>query len=616
MSDKAELALVSDFLAECLPFDSLDPQTLEDVARQLRIKYVRRHHRFSAMDGDGLYILRSGVVDEQQESGLLQRFESGESFSLNGHSRDGEVTQSRYFVAIEDCLIYRLPDDALRSLRRQHRHIDRFFHARSERLLRRAARFRGQPSFLMQPVTSVMSQQPLEVAPQTSIAQTAQAMTERRVSSAFVTRDETLLGIITDRDLRSRVLALGLSPDQTVASIMTENPCALASDATLFDAVLEMTNRGVHHLPVLGEAQQLLGVLTTSDVNVAREDDPIYFVQRVSRLSTLTALQEQLARLPNLFRQWVEADTPVTQITQMTTAVSDALTRRLIDLAEQSLGPAPCDYCWLGFGSQARGEQLLGGDQDNGLLIDNSATDDDMAWFAKLADFVCAGLNDCGYDYCPGDVMAKSEKWRKRAADWEAMVDGWMTSPSASAVMHISIFFDLRAIAGSRSLAEALQQHMLAHSQRNTIFLAALAENVLASSPPLSMFGRFLLERSGEHQHSLDLKKRGVLPVIELARLHSLANGIPAVNTHKRLQALARAGQMSLADSRNLEDAFTLINGIRLQQQAAQIAAGDEPDNYCDPRQLTRLQRSHLKQAFRVVHQAEDIIKLRYRAGN
>ena len=156
---------------------------------------------------------------------------------------------------------------------------------------------------------------------------------------------------------------------------------------------------------------------------------------------------------------------------------------------------------------------------------------------------------------------------------------------------------------------------MLTHSQRNTIFLAALAENVLSSSPPLSLFGRFILERSGEHRQGLDLKKRGVLPIIELARLHSLACGVSEVNTHRRLQALVKAGAMTLLDSRNLEDAFTLINRIRLQQQAAQIAAGETPDNYCDPRQLSRLQRHHLKQAFRVVHQAEEIVKLRYRAG-
>ncbi|MAY38292.1 MULTISPECIES: putative nucleotidyltransferase substrate binding domain-containing protein [Spongiibacter] len=613
MSDMAELALVQDFIAECLPFDSLDDEVLAALAPQLKVAYFRRQHRFGPADGDGLFILRSGMVDEQQESGLLQRLESGESFSPNV-AKDADA-DSRYYLAVEDCLVYRLPENALQALRRQHRHIDRFFHARAERRLRRAARYRGQPSFLMQPVTATMSADPLQLSADTSIKAAAKAMTERRVSSAFITEGGQLRGIITDRDLRSRVIATERSPEQPVATIMTAQPHRVSPDNSLFDAVLSMTEHRVHHLPVVDDAGQLQGVLTTSDVNVAREDDPIFFVQRLSRLDSVEALQAQLARLPSLFRQWVEADTPAVQITQLTTAVSDALTRRLIQLAEQQLGPAPCDYCWMGFGSQARGEQLLGGDQDNGLLICDSASDADMDWFARLADFVCSGLDQCGYDFCPGDVMAKSPQWRQRARDWEATVDAWMRSPSSDAVMRISIFFDLRAIAGKREFADRLQQHMLTHSQRNTIFLAALAENVLSSSPPLSLFGRFILERSGEHRQGLDLKKRGVLPIIELARLHSLACGVSEVNTHRRLQALVKAGAMTLLDSRNLEDAFTLINRIRLQQQAAQIAAGETPDNYCDPRQLSRLQRHHLKQAFRVVHQAEEIVKLRYRAG-
>ncbi len=606
MSDVAVLAEVGEFLAQCLPFDDLERDVIADLAGQLRVSYRRRGHHFPP--DDGLSIIRSGVVDEFCDGELVQRLEYGESFSC-------AAADPSEFVAFEDCLIYRLPGQALDTLRREHRHIDRYFHAGGERRLRRAARYRGQVSFLMQTVSAAMTCDPLQLGADSSIRAVAQAMSQRRVSSALIVNDGKLLGIVTDRDLRCRVLAAGIDSATRIAEIMSPAPRCVQSDATLFDAVLVMTNHRVHHLPVLDEQQKLLGVLSTSDVSVAREDDPVFFVQRLSRLATPEALREHVARLPKLFQQWVSADTPVQQLTQLTTAVSDALTRRLIVLAQQQLGPAPCEYCWLSFGSQARGEQLLGGDQDNGLLIADGASDADMGWFAEFADYVCRGLNDCGYDFCPGDVMAKSEKWRQRAADWCLTVDDWMRSPSPSAVMRISIFFDMRAIAGSHELAATLQQHMLAHSQRNTIFLAALAENVLESSPPLGVFGRFLLERSGAHQHEFDLKKRGVLPLVELARLHALANGLTAVNTHKRLQALARSGQMSLADSRNLEDALTLINRIRVQHQAQQIADAEPPDNYCDPRRLTRLQRSHLKQAFKVVHQAEEYIKLRYRAG-
>lgn len=609
-----ELKIITEFMAQCLPFDSLDAVALSTCAADICIKYFRKGWRFSIADGDGLFIVRSGAVDEYDPDEIQQRLESGESFSVAAAQYDDQLAQ-RHFIAYEDCLIYRLPETAFSALRLTHRHIDRFFHVSDERRLRRAARHRVQASYLSQPVAAVMSCDPLQIDDDCSIHETARRMTQRRVSSIFVMEDGRPAGVITDRDLRSRVVAENLDTSAPARQIMSDGLISVSQDTTVFDAILCMTQRQIHHLAVLADSGDLIGVLTISDINLAREDDPLFFIQRLKRLGTVAALQSQMARLPELFRQWVEASTPPIQLTQLTTAVSDAVTQRLIELAIEKQGPAPQPFCWLGFGSQARGEQLLGGDQDNGLLIADGVLPDEMNWFRDLADFVCDGLNACGYDYCPGDVMAKSEQWRKSLTAWCETVDGWMASPTPAAVMRISIFFDLRPIYGERGLAEQLHGHMLRSCERNTIFLAALADNVLSSSPPLGLFGRLLLERGGEHNHLLDLKKRGVLPIIELVRLHSLAHGVAEVATHKRLQALSRCKAMALVDARNLEDAFSLINGIRIEQQAVQLAAGEEVNNYLAPERLSRLQRQNLKQAFKVVHSAEEGIRLRYRAG-
>jgi CBS domain-containing protein len=303
------------------------------------------------------------------------------------------------------------------------------------------------------------------------------------------------------------------------------------------------------------------------------------------------------------------------QVSRLLTAVSDAVTVRLIELAQRELGPAPGPWAWLGFGSQARGEQLLGADQDNGIVIGDGVPPAEHGWYEALAQRVCDGLATCGYRYCPGKVMATTAAWRQPLARWRETVAGWTRTPTPDAVMRVSIFFDLRAIYGEESLCAALQSVMLERASSNTIFLAALAANVLASSPPLGIFRRFVVDRDGEHRDSVDLKKRGVLPLTEIARLHALAHAVSAVNTKERLDGLAAARHLTIGDSRNLADALHCIQQQRIRHQCEQIAAGDPVDNFLDPRKLPRLAREQLRDAFTIIDEAQAAVRRRYRAG-
>jgi CBS domain-containing protein len=302
-------------------------------------------------------------------------------------------------------------------------------------------------------------------------------------------------------------------------------------------------------------------------------------------------------------------------VSQVLTAISDAVTQRLIQLAEDRLGPAPVPWCWLGFGSQARAEQLLGADQDNGIIIANEVTDDQLPWYSALAEFVCDGLNECGYVYCPGDVMARNGEWRQPLAAWQQKVRHWVTVPTPDAAMRVSIFFDLRCIHGEVELCRQLQAVMLQQAASNSIFLAALAANALDSKPPLGIFRRFVLDRDGEHRDYLDLKKRGVLPITEMVRLRALANGVAAINTDERLQALAAGRHMTIVDSRNLVDALHYIQQLRIKHQCEQIVRGEKVSNFLNPRDLPKMAKEQLRDAFTIIDDAQSAIRQTYRAG-
>ena len=473
-------------------------------------------------------------------------------------------------------------------------------------------RYEETPHQLMTPLSSLMSKDVLMLPSDSSVQKSAAEMTRRRVSSALIMQNDTLVGIITDRDFRTRVMAKGLPPTTPVTSVMTPEPCVIDGHATVFDATLLMTRAGYHHLPVVDHGA-VIGIITASDLMLAKQNDPVYLVQHISRQSSVSGLKSITETLPNLLIEWVGAQTRARHISHIFTAISDAVTTRLIELAIETLGPAPVPFCWLGFGSQARGEQLLGGDQDNGLLISDQLKEEDKPWFESLAKFVCDGLNSCGYVYCPGKVMATTQEWRQPLLKWRQMIDSWTRSPTLDAVMRVSIFFDLRSIYGDSSLCQQLQRYMLEQASKNTIFLAALAENVLALTPPIGIFRRFLVERNGEHKDTLDLKKRGVIPIIDMVRIHALSNKIPQVNTHDRIAELMGNKKLAIANGRNLQDAFDYLMQLRVNEQVKQLSRGEEVSNYYNPNNLPELGRKHLRDAFTVIHDAQEALRLSYR---
>ena len=611
--DAQELAAVAEFLRGSLPFNELASDELGQIVRALRVSYAPQGSRIDLeSEPQGLRILRSGAVDlRDHDNKLLDRLGEGESFHIGGLNaeRVGVVA-----TVIEDALIYRLPNADYQAMRRAHRAIDRYFSGQRSRRLRRAARYQPEANAMLAPVHSVMSRRLLTASPQATVHQAAVAMANRRVSSILIVEDSRLLGIVTDRDLRTRVLAESRKLDTPITEVMTPEPDAIDAGDSIFATTLLMMRRGFHHLPVF-EKGVLAGVVTTSDLIVARRDDPVHLVQHISRQDDAKGICDLLGGVSNLMVHWVNGGMRARHVSQILTAISDAVAVRLIELAVQELGDAPQPWAWLGFGSQARAEQLLGADQDNGIVIADSAVDADLAWYRELAQRVCDGLAACGYRYCPGGIMATNEHWCLRLRDWQDTVRRWARAPTADALMRVSIFFDIRPIYGSAMLADDLQQVMLEVAGKNTIFQAALAASVLGHSPPLGIFRRFVVERNGEHRDSFDIKKRGVLPVTEIARLHALARGISAVNTDQRLEALAREGHLSMADSRNLIDALHCLQRMRMRHQCEQVQAGNAPNNFVNPRSLPRLAREQLRDAFTIIDEAQSGIRQTYRAG-
>ena len=466
------------------------------------------------------------------------------------------------------------------------------------------------------PVRSLIKREPITLPPNTTISEAARTMSEKRVSSVLLVEQGHLFGLITDRDLRNRVLATGMDPARPVADIATLAPMTIDVHSPAFDALLLMARHNIHHVPVL-DGQRIVGMITATDVTEQHSTSAVYLAGEIYKQTTVEGLQASSSRIKRLQQSLASAQASAYSSGHIITAITDAITSRLLQLAERQLGPAPIDYVWVAAGSQARNEQTAKSDQDNCMVLDDRFDEAQHgAYFKALAQFVCDGLDACGYIYCPGEMMAMTDTWRQPQRRWAEYFARWTSAPDPKALMLTCVFFDVRVVAGRGDLLDTLRQHTLQRTRGNSLFLAHMVGNALSRQPPLALFGLFgglSTLRSGEHKGALDLKHNGIVPIVDLARVYALAAGHPAVNTHDRLAHAAESGEISPQGVRDLRDALEYLSLVRIRHQSRRIAAGFEADNFLRPEELSNFERSQLKDAFGVVKSLQDVLGQRYR---
>ena len=601
-----EVTEVSKFLARTTPFDQLDSAQLAELALQLSVYYCQAGENVEIAH-ERLLIIRTGIFalysDQQQ---LLTKLEEGDFYGyqllLTGLADNDQL------VCEEDGLLFWLPADAFHQLRYQYKNIDIFF----QRLFgRRLHQYKEQQSsrFTLK-VSDIVQARKVSISGEHSVQQAAQLMTEKRVSSLLVEQDERLTGILTDRDLRTRVLAANLPATTPVQQVMTPKPHTIDKHAYLFEAVQLMSRFNIHHLPVLEQGLSF-SMITATDIIRSQQDHPVYLIGEIHRQASIDGLEQCALQINNLALVMGKQQVPAHEAGHIITTITDALTQRLIKLAQQELGPAPCVFSWLCFGSQARMDQSINADQDNALLLEKEPSGIVGDYFAKLADFVCQGLARCGIKLCPGNIMASNPELRMSLKGWSGKFAKWISSPSPDAILKASIFFDMRVVEGSKGLFNALQQDILARTN-HALFLMQLTQTSLQRTAPLSFLRNFILEHDGKQKKGLDLKKRGISLITDIVRVYALANGITEVNTRQRLQQLAAIGVIDSKESQNLSDAFDVLAQLRWDKHLYDIAQGHDASNLLDPAVLSGLQRHQLKDSFAVINNAQSSVKHRF----
>ncbi|MCB2130311.1 MAG: cyclic nucleotide-binding/CBS domain-containing protein [Rhodobacteraceae bacterium] len=597
-----ETGSILSFLETVHPYDSLPRDELARVAGFFSRRHLAKGAEVYAFGEPmgGLFLILDGSIEILDRNGaLVSLLGPRNSFGERGLMRDGIAATSARTAT--DSQLLMLPVEEFRRLIADHPNFERFF-SRARSAEARAADLTALK------VSELMARDPVTCAPGTSITTAARTMRDAGVSSLGIVEDgNRLVGIVTTRDLTNRVLADARDPAGAISSVMTADPITLSPDALGTDILHLMLERRIGHVPILREGR-LVGMVTQTDLTRFQALSSAVLIRDLSGARTVGEMAAVTARIPQLLVQLVGGHQAHEITTRLITDIADAVTRRLLSMAEAELGPPPVPYLWLACGSQGRQEQTGVSDQDNCLMLNDAVTDDDMAYFQSLAKIVSDGLNASGYVYCPGDMMATNPRWCQPVHVWRDYFRGWIATPNPEAQMLASVMFDLRPIGGDASLFTGLQQDTLAAAAENSIFTAHMIGNSLKHAPPLGLIRGFATIRAGEHRNRIDMKHSGVVPVTDLARVYALQGKLSPVNTRSRLLAAAEAGIVSISGGRDLLDAYDLIAETRLNHQARMVRMGEKPDNFLDPASLSDFERSHLRDAFVVVRTMQSAI--------
>jgi CBS domain-containing protein len=618
---QAELIDIRNHMALHQPFDEMPEETLDQVVANIEVEYFRAGTQILSFGDQNswLHYIRSGAVEIFRRSGeLYNRIGEGEMFGQFGLLMNKTV---RFPVkALEDTLIYRIPDVTFRFLFENNDNFADFIEIEDRSRLRSALSRREKSNALMTSrVTRLISRTPVSAPTTIRLQEAARIMTEQSVS-ALLLMDENgdtpkLAGIITDRDLRTRAISKALASETPISEIMTENLITIRTTTFIFEAMLTMLHNNVHHLPVM-DKDEVRGVIDLSDIVKYESQSSLYLVNNIHHQKTVKDLKRISLDVRHTFVRMVNEDANSHMIGSAMAGIGRGFTHRLLELGEEQLGPPPVPYCFMALGSMARDEQLIVTDQDNAMILDDSFVPEEHdAYFLALAKFVSDGLAECGYTYCTGDIMATNEKWRQPLRVWKAYFTDWIENPKAQALLNSNIFFDLDGIYGKTAFAEELKTLIAEKASRSHRFLTLFARNALNRTPPIGFFRNFVLEEDGHHRKTFNLKRRGTAPLSDLIRLHALACGSRAQNSFNRLNAIGKTKLIMDEDLSNLRDALEFISIVRIRHQAMAIEEGKEPDNNVRPEDLSPFERSHLKDAFQVVSNAQKFLRFRYNAS-
>ncbi len=446
-----------------------------------------------------------------------------------------------------------------------------------------------------------------------SVYTAARIMTDAQKSSILVKgRDGKMSGIVTDVVLRERVVVGNLSADIAVSEVMSSPLIHVDETALIFEAVLLLQERGIKHLAVRDKDGEVISVISNEELLDVHRYSAAFLIEEIRESGSVEEISASRERLPRIVKALIDSGAHAENITRIITTVSDTILGRLIDFAIEQLGEPPARFAFISLGSEGRCEQTLVTDQDNAIIFEDIGEDEIQSvhgYFQEFSTTVCTWLDQVGYDFCTGNVMAMNPQWCQPLSQWKQYFTRWITESSPEDLLEVSIFFDFRCLYGDNRFVDDLREHISSRTENKAAFLYQLAQNTLLFKVPLDFFGKIAVESGGEHPNTFNIK-HVMAQVVGFARIYAVNYSIESTNTLKRLDTLFEKNVLNKVTHEELVEAYNYLMQLRFRHQVSMIDRGEPPDNHVNINELTHMEKELFEKIFSQVNRLRKRLSL------
>jgi CBS domain-containing protein len=472
-------------------------------------------------------------------------------------------------------------------------------------------------TFFNQPVSAIFRPNIATCPMDTPVHKAAQKMS-RHNASAILIKDAArkITGIVTDADLREKVLAENQSADTPVSAVMSSPVITISADCQVFEAFLTMIDKDKRHLAVCGKSGDISGIITEKDLISAQTRSTFLLLKSVTSAKNMADLENIHAKMCRMLLDPINNGVNPEVITRLITTFSDTILEKIMAFSLAETGPPPCAFVFLTMGSEGREEQTLVSDQDNAIVYADPASESEAAaaraYFARLAGLVCSRLDMAGYRFCDGNNMAQNPKWCQPLSVWKQYFHTWIRKAKPEDLLYSSIFFDFKGTYGDLSLARKLKTYLFEAISGWSGFLRNMTENALYFRPPIGLFGKLRVESEGKHKDAFDIKY-AMLPITDVTRVYALKYAVSQTNTLHRLFRLYTKHAITAKEHHNIVQSYNFLMKLRFRRQITNIMdEGTEPDNYINPDNLSHLDRHMLKEIFKTIENFQQKLNMEF----
>lgn len=582
------------FFSSIEPFSTLKKESLARVLNAVDIVYFKADEPIlkKGESPQSYYLVAKGYVKESDEDEHTVHYGQKDSFDAESLINN---TAKNSFHAGEETILFALKKEVFLELFHTDENFKNYYlnsiSEKFQQLMKQDADA-DLAVFVSSRIKDSFTHPAIMASSNQSIIEGVRLMSQNN-SDSLIVETENGFGIVTNTDLREKVLLVEKDINDPLASIVTHNMVFVDEEDFLFNALLLMIEHSISRVGIKRN-DEVVGVLEQIDLLSSMSGKAHLINLQIQRATSIEELREPSSDVIQTIKSLQHKGVKVRHITKLLADINQKIYKKLFEL----LAPKELmdNAALIIMGSEGRREQTLRTDQDNALILRDGYTYEGLE---VLMQRFTDTLLDFGFPKCDGNIMVSNPLYCKSLDEYKNDIGRFMQEPSGEHLMQLAILFDSAFVVGDEALFKTFKAHIFKSVKNDTGFFAHFAKAVLIFETPLTLFSGFVLDK--KHENGIDIKKGAIFPIVHAIRSLALEKGIEKTNTFERIKELNNLGYFDRKMAEELIEAFTFLLTLRLKIQLQKIELQQKTDNFINPQALSKFERDLLRDVFKLV---------------